>query len=340
VYFPREQGMIRRHTIMAATLSALALASCGGGDDNDNSSATPTPTTSPTPTPTASPTYTAFPLTAASEFTQTINAGLSYTGDEAGAVTLGAASTDVSNGRVRLALDPVLATGTYAVLEGTTTDTQQFKNANVVTTSAATNPEIVFRINDTTTAGKFSQLEVLNNFIKDTSTSDTGLQFANTGYAAWLRGDSTTGQKRITYSVFGYPTVATDLPKTGTASYASRVSGRLVSVTGTTTVQRVSGTATVNVNFSTGVIDVTMNLTTQAAGGGAAVAYGTFTAQGALPATSSNFNGSILTGSPLAGTIAGGFFGSQGKEIGITFAGTGTVGGAQQRLVGEIVGKK
>jgi len=119
--------MIRRHMIMSAAAATLALASCSGSDDPDPTP-TPSPTATPTPTPTASPTYTAFPLAAAAEF-GTINASISYTGDPAGAVTLGAAATDATANRVRLATSNVIATATYVINEAG--EESRFVNANV-----------------------------------------------------------------------------------------------------------------------------------------------------------------------------------------------------------------
>ncbi|WP_029728662.1 hypothetical protein [Sphingomonas sp. UNC305MFCol5.2] len=327
--------MIRRHMIMSAAAATLALASCGGSDDP---TPTPSPTPTPTPTPTASPTYTAFPLAAAAEFS-TINAATSYTGDPAGAVTLGVASTEQMTTRVRLATSNAIATATYVINENN--EESRFANANVTVQPATTVPEFVFRTDDTATAGKFSQLEFLNNTIPDKVTSNTNLALTNVSYANWWRGDSTTGAKRITNTVFGYQTVLRDMPTTGTQAYTSTVVGRLVSVSGaTTSVLRVSGTVTTSVNFSTGLVDLTLNLTTIPAAGGAPVAYANFTARGAIPAGQNQFTGSFTAGNPLSGTIAGGLFGSQAKEIGITFAATGTIGGANQNLVGVVVGKK
>jgi hypothetical protein len=329
--------MIRRHMIMSAAAATLALASCSGSDDPDPTP-TPTPTGSVTPTPTASPTYTAFPLAGAAEFA-TINSSTSYTGDPAGAVTLGVAATDASFTRVRLATSNAISTATYVINEAG--EESRFVNANVTVQPAPSATEFVFRTTDTATAGKFAQLEFLNNTIPSQVTSNTALQLTNVSYANWWRGDSTTGTKRITTSVFGYQTAVTDLPTTGTQAYTSTVAGRVVDVTGgVTTVSRLGGTVTVSVNFSTGQIDLAFNLNRTPEGGGATTAYGTFAAQGSLPTKQTLFNGSFTGGGALSGTLTGGFFGSQGKEIGISFAGTGTVGGGNQRLVGVVVGKK
>lgn len=332
--------MIRRHMIMSAAVATMALSSCGGGDDD--ATATPTPTATATPTPTSSPTYTAFPLSAATEF-NTLNAATSYTGDPtAGAVTLGVAGTESLTTRVRLATDSAIATGTYVVVENT--EESRFTTTNVTTAPTPAATEFVFRSTSTATgalAGNFSQLEFLNNTIPSQVTTDTGLAMTNVSYAAWWRGDSTVGAKRVTYTVFGYNTVTTDMPTTGTVSYASRVAGRLVGVSGSaTSVLKVSGTITTSINFATGLVNLSMALNTIPADGGAEVPYGTFTGQGAISVGNNQFTGSFTTGSPLSGTFAGALYGSAAKEVGIVFAGSGTVGAADQRLVGVVIGKR
>ena len=325
--------MIRRHIVMSAAAATVMLSGCNG--NNASPSPTPTPTATPTPTPTASPTYAAFPLAAAAEFT-TINASTNFTGDPAaGAVTLGVAGTESRSDRVRIATSNAIATATYVIREAA--EESRFVNADVTTASAAGNPEFVFRTNSTTTAGQFSQLEFLNNTIPTTVSNDASVAgLTRVSYGNWYRGDSTAGAKRLTYTVFGFPTAQNDMPTTGTQAYTVRVAGRVVNNTGgVTTINRVGGTVTVSVNFSTGLVDLTFALT-QTTAGGVTSAYANFTAQGAIPAGQSQFTGSFTTGAPLSGTFAGGFFGSQGAEIGITFAGSS----ANQRLVGDLVGKK
>ncbi|WP_066799062.1 transferrin-binding protein-like solute binding protein [Sphingomonas soli] len=324
--------MIRRHIFMSAAAATVMLSSCSGNDTK--TSPTPTPTATPTPTPTASPTYAALPLSGAAEF-MTINATTNFTGDiGAGAVTLGAAATEQRTDRVRLATSNVVSTGTFVFREAS--EETRFASATPTTPSAAANTEFVFRSDDTTTAGKFSQIEFLNNVIPTTVTSEPLFaSLTQLSYGNWYRGDSTAGQKRLTYTVFGYPTVLTDMPTSGTQAYTARVVGRIVNNAGATTVvNRIGGTVTLSVNFSTGVVNLTLDLT-QTATGGATTPYATLTASGAIPAGQNQFTGSI-TGGPLTGTIAGGFFGSQGSQIGLTFAGSGT----NIRLVGDVVGKK
>lgn len=334
--------MIRRYVILGSAAAAAVLASCSGGG-NSSSTPTPTPTGTATPTPTPTPTYTAFPLAAAAQFNM-LNATTNYTGDPtAGAVTLGLTSTENLTSRVNIAATSDLTNGTFVIDEGS--EESRFTGTNVTTPAAPTVTEFVYRLVNTATGalpGNFSQLEVLNNIGATTvETSDSLLsKLSVVSYANWWRGDSTTGQKRLTYAVWGYPTLSYDMPTTGSATYTARIVGRAVGVANNaTTLNRVGGTATVTVNFATGLVSTTLNMTTVPTSG-AETPYLTLTAQGAIPIASMQFNGSFNSGSPVTGTIAGSFYGSQGTNIGMVFGALGTINGTDTRIVGELVGLK
>lgn len=329
--------MIRRHIFMSAAAATALLSSCGGGNDDPSPTPTPSPTTSPTPTPTASPTYAALPLaaTAAAEFL-TINATTSYTGDLAGdtAITLGVAGTEMRSDRVRLATSGAIGTATTNYVIRDAAEESRFVPADLTTPAAAANPEFVFRKVSTASgaeAGNFTHLNFLNNVITGSVSSDALIaSLKQVSYGLWYRGDSTAGAKRVTTTIFGYPTVITDMPKTGTIVYNTRVAGRLVaSETGANAVTDVTGTASVSVNYSTGLVSLSFTLDGLPA----------FTAQGALPAAQNQFTGSIVSGTELSGTVAGGFFGSAASEVGLTFAASGLVDGANVRLVGVVIGR-
>jgi hypothetical protein len=334
--------MIRRYVILGSAAAAAALASCSGGG-NSSPTPTPTPTSSATPTPTPTATYTAFPLTAAAEFS-TLNATTNYTGDPAaGAVTLGVTATETFTSRVKLAATTDLTNGTFVMDEAS--EESRFTGTSVTTTAAPTVTEFVYRSVSTATgaaAGNFSQLEVLNNIGASTVvTSDSFLKSLTVlSYANWWRGDSTTGQKRLTYSIWGYPTLSYDMLTTGTATYTARIVGRAVSVNNnTTTIVRVGGTANVSVNFATGLVSTTMNLTTLPSGG-AETPYVILNAQGAIPIGQNQFSGSVTAGSGIVGTITGAFYGSKGVNLGIVFGAAGSINGIDTRVVGEVVGVK
>lgn len=344
--------MIRRSFVLTAAALTLALGACDGGEDP---APAPSPSPSPSPSPTASPTYPALPLTAATEFFS-ISSATGYTGDLAtGPVVLDAAGTDVRSDRVRLALSNNATTGTFVIREAfeesrfsataptpapspTPTSTPTYA---LVTPPSAAVTEYVFRIEDPGTPGRFAQGEFLNNTIPTLVTSDPDLALLRTSYAAWLRGDSTAGDHRITYTTFGYATVFSDMPTTGSATYSARIVGRIIRVNGTGpgTIERLGGTATFTINFATGFVTTTLTAT---AGG---TPLGTFAGTGAIPVGSNQFSGSFGAASPIPGTFVGGFYGSQGAEIAINFALQGQVPGGpgvtlDARAVGVVVGKK
>ena len=339
--------MIRRSILIASTAVVLVVAGCSGGDDGATPTPTPTSTASPSPSPTAAPTYAALPLAAAAEFF-TVSAAMSYTGDAtAGPVTLGAAGTDGFSNRVRLALQSTATTAaTTETVVREASEESRFTGADLLTVPAAGVTEYVYRESTApTTAGAFTQLELYNNTIRNPATPDTApagylTTFTRSSYAAWWRGDSTAGAKRVTYGTFGYPTVSTDLPTTGTATYTTTVAGRAViaPAAGASSVDKLTGTVTVSVNYATGLVTVTMDLSRVTAGGN--VAYGTFTGTGAIPVGSTQFTGSFGPGSTVGGTFQGVAYGSQAAELGISFALSGTVAAGDSRAVGVVLAKK
>ncbi|HEV7288415.1 hypothetical protein [Sphingomonas sp.] len=336
--------MIRRSILIASTAVVLVVAGCSGGDD-----ATPTPTPTPTPsssvTPTPSPvSYSSLPVAAntAGEFF-TVSAATSYTGDAtAGPVALGVAGTDAFSNRVRLALQgSTPATDAAQIVVRENAEETRFGTGDLLTAPVPAVTEYVYRESTApTTPGAFTQLDLLNNTVTGQVTSDTALALTRTSYAGWWRGDSTAGAKRITYGVFGYPTVTTDMPTTGTATYTVRIAGRSViaPAAGASPVDKLGGTATLSINYATGLVTLTLNLQRVTAGGN--VTYGTFTGTGAIPVGSNQFTGSFGPGSTVGGTFQGLAYGPQAGEIGISFAISGAVAAGDSRAVGVVVGKK
>lgn len=332
--------MIRRSAIIASTIAVLVVAGCSGSDDDG---ANPNPTPTPTPTASATPTYAAFPLSAVTEFFS-VSASLSYTGDAAaGPVTLGTAATDGFSNRVRFALqNTVTPAATSEVVVREAGQESRFTGADLLTAPAPTVTEYVFRETTApTTPGGFAQLDLLNNTVSATPsviTNDPALALTRSSYGGWWRGESTAGVKRATYATFGYPTVASDMPTTGTVSYTVRVAGRsVVSPTaGASADEKLGGTATLTINYATGLVTLNMTLTR----GTGAVPYGTFTGTGAIAAGNTQFTGSFGTGSAAGGTFQGLAYGTQAAEVGISFAISGAVAAGDSRAVGVVVGKK
>jgi hypothetical protein len=288
---------------------------------------------------------------AATEF-GTINSFFSFTGDLAtGPVTLGAAGSEAGTTRFRAAViaDPATAstaTGGTPVVVHENTEEGRYAAADLVVAPATTVDEYVFNNTKVTKSGTdttvvSSRSEFLNNITATKVTATPALALTRTSYTGWIRTDTgANAQTRVTYGVWGYPTVASDMLTTGSATYTARIAGRVVGVAagGTGTLTRLGGTVTITVNWATGLVTITANVTTVT--GGVETPYGTFTGNGAIAAGATQFSGSFGPASPIPGTFNGTFFGPQGSEIGVAFAGSGTVGALDTRLAGVVVGKK
>lgn len=317
--------MIRRSILIASTAVALTVAGCGGKDPKPTPTPSPSASTTPSPTPVS---YSKLPLTAATELF-TVNAAMSYTGDIAGPVTLGTAGTDSFTNRVRLALQSDVSLTTTAeevVLESS--EESRFKGTNLQVAPATTVTEYSYRTSDAAT-GKFAQLERLNNTLDKKVTTDVALARTYVSYAAWWRGDSTAGAKRVTYGTFGYPTAPNDMPNTGESTYIARVAGRVVTSpgAGASNIQKLGGTVTVRLNYATGLVNLTLNLTREDG-----TVYGTFTGTGAIPAGNNQFTGSFGPGNTFQGLA----YGPKATEVGITFA----ITGPDSRAVGVVIGRQ
>ncbi len=320
--------MIRRSILIASTAVALTVAGCGGKDPAPTPTPSPSASTTPSPTPVS---YSKLPLTAAVEMF-TVSAAMSYTGDIAGPVTLGTAGTDSFSNRVRLALQAdVTAASTTEEVVLEASEESRFKGANLLTPPGAPATgltEYAYRTSDAAT-GKFAQLERLNNTIKDKVTTDVALGRTYVSYAAWWRGESTAGAKKVTYGTFGYPTVPSDMPNTGESTYIARVAGRVVTSpgAGASNIQKLGGTVTVRLNYATGLVNLTLNLTREDG-----TVYGTFTGTGAIPAGNNQFTGSFGPGNTFQGLA----YGPKATEVGITFA----ITGPDSRAVGVVIGRQ
>lgn len=321
--------MIRRSALIASAIAVLAIAGCSGNDNDSPPTSTPTPT--PAPSSSATPTYGLFPLTAATQLFS-VTASTSYTGDPAaGPVTLGTAATDSYSNRVSFALQNIQpATDALPVVVREGPEESRFGTGDLLTAPAAGVTEYVYRDSAPAAPVTFAQLELLNNAITGSVTSDAALALTRSSYAAWWR-TNLANVTRLTYASIGYPTLTADMPTTGTISYTVRVTGRSVvsPATGASTIARLTGTASVSINYPTGLVTLTLALP----------GYGDFTGTGAIAAGNNQFTGSFGPGSTAGGTFQGIAYGPQAAEIGITFAITQS-GASSSRAVGVVIGKK
>jgi len=320
--------------------SAVVLLLAAGCSAEDGSVETPEedtaeePGTTPTP---SSPPYDAFPLKGPTSF-DTINAELSYSGVPDQAVTLGVVSTEQSSGRLRVVADTAVSNGVFGIdEEGVQT---RFSQEEMVGATSPVFEEFRFRRTSQTTLGQYWELNFLNNSLAGVRTSNRELQFDHVSYAIWSRAQSRTGTKRVTMAIWGYPTIPSDVPTQEVVDYSMAVRGRAVGVSrGATTVTALTGTVTASVNFASGQIDVNLDLS-GTTDDGERTQFGKFSGIGSYAPGQNQFTGTFTGDSPLKGTIAGGFFGAAGEEMGISFALSGVRNGIDQRIIGATLGKK
>lgn len=136
------------------------------------------------------------------------------------------------------------------------------------------------------------------------------------------------------FAVFGMPTAASAIPRTGSATYALDLMGTYL------------GTGTGSVNFGSGSYNFSGNITQMASfDGGAGInhtsASGTFQSTGTLASASNGFSGTVnLTAgsNSYSGPMGGLFFGPAAQELGGTFVASSTTSGATGIAAAPVVG--
>lgn len=135
-------------------------------------------------------------------------------------------------------------------------------------------------------------------------------------YGIWTRRDSQTGDRRRDYLLFGFPTATGDMPRTGTASYRTGVTGNLLRINpgGTGGQSEIGGSATLSANFADGTVATSLSIGRLDTGQSLGIYQGT----GTIGAN--QFSGSFTGGPHLVrGDFAGGFFGPAAREAGYAF---------------------
>jgi hypothetical protein len=162
--------------------------------------------------------------------------------------------------------------------------------------------------------------------------TSSGVALSYTLVGNWLH-PGTSGMN-IYVAVGGASTLASDMPRTGTANYTIGVGGSAVVPNGLggATGNPLNGTSTGTfaANFGTGAINTSLHLVST---GG--TDFGTFTGTGTIGSNSSGFTGTFA--GTTSSAFSGGFFGPQAAEVGMsyfigtpTFSAAGAVTGVKQ----------
>ncbi len=267
---------------------ALPLAACGDGAVNS----TPPP---PTPTPTPAPTYIKIAdLTATTTFqTAAVHWQASATG-------IAGQGADAFGNTLTVTFDP--AAGSY-VINAPGPITGSFGPAD--TDPLGTSGNVHAYVKNTPTG---------QQRLRVTLPTVGGVPLNYLIFGTFL--DGSGGVSRSWTAVGGSPTVASDMPKTGTATYTAETSANVLSG-GTVYTTTSASTASFSANFGTGAITTTLHLFGAPSGSSTATDFGTFSGTGTIAAGNPGFTGTF-TGTTGAG-FAGAFFGPQAAEMGYVY---------------------
>jgi hypothetical protein len=162
--------------------------------------------------------------------------------------------------------------------------------------------------------------------------NSAAIPLSYTVVGTWLRVNGATGISRL--AVGGSPTLASDMPKTGTASYAIGIGGGANAPGGSFALAG-NSTGTFSANFGNGTVATTLNLAGAPSGGGAVQSFGSFTGSGTITSNGPGFAGT-LTGAAANGLFSGSFFGPQAAELGFGYY----LNGADFSAAGVAVGAR
>lgn len=163
-----------------------------------------------------------------------------------------------------------------------------------------------------------------------------GVALSYTIVGSWQRPTAIPGQTDIRLAVGGVPTLASDMPRTGSATYSAAIGGSATQGT----VYSLGGTssASFSANFAGNSVTTSLTLAGTASPllGGAATSFGTFNGTGTISSSGPGFTGT-LSGNGTTGIFSGAFFGPKALEMGYDWflsggnlSAAGTVTGVKQ----------
>lgn len=313
--------MIKASLRVAAAAAGLMLSACGGGGGGSASFIPPPPQSTES-----------FPLTKSASF-ETIAGIRSYT--VPGNRTIGDFRVAGRNSGVTISYDA--AAGSYrisdAVASATFDPTQRSTSDSFDIYTAATG----------TTA---DELRLYGNSRSGGSPAGAPISLSYLSFGSWSHDDSSSGEHRDSYFLFGYPTATSDMPKSGTASYSTFVTANIVNIVPGQGESSLTGSAAFTADFGVGTVSTSLTLPLTNFGS----ATSTYGGNGAI--SGNQFSGNFTTSDDPtfnSGAFAGGFFGPSAKEMGYTFAisrgAADPYGGAALQpplswIVGAVVGTK
>lgn len=292
--------------VLAGTL--LSLAACGGSGIGVGG----TPTPPPPPPP---PNYATLSLTAAETFVATTSTRVAPFGGIAPVSLIG------RTGSFTISFDP--ASQTYTLRDGTTEAVMgpgQYQPDPETFPTPTVTPDA--RYFGSAPGSSNVSLTIFDNIRMGGKAHVAPIQLSYLSYGQWTQFTMSPPERRDTWFLIGRPTIASDMPRSGAASYSAGVKGgQLVADSGGLGVGSffpVGGTATFSADFSSGAIQT--GLTLQELSDVVPTPIGTFAGTGKIGSGTPDFAGTFTsTNSPLTGDFQGSFYGPQAKEMGYVF---------------------
>lgn len=306
---------MKRHWFAGVAIACAMLGACGGGSSSGGGSAgggssgggTPTPT--PTPTPTSSFSYSRF-----TELTGTSNfATACMEGDSSAIGTLRQPFFQVLLGDGNaISLDRSTQTWSVTAFNG---KSETFGPADVVSAPGT----LITEYRKASALGPFERY-----FVGAPDSGTVTFDYLRGGAAFLL---DPGGAPTNMFCYFGVPTIPADIPSGTTVTYTHLFpSGTVVEETPgmplpSRALSIIGGSGSISGNTTTGVLTITLNLTTRDANGGqATIGPLTGTANTEIVNGRAGFRGTLNAGGMPEYQIAGGYFGPQGREIGFAIA--------------------
>lgn len=163
----------------------------------------------------------------------------------------------------------------------------------------------------------------------------SGVALSYTILGSWGQLSTATAQSQNRLAVGGVPTIASDMPRTGSATYATAVGGAAAQGTTNYTLNA-NSSATFSANFAANSVTTSLTLAGTALPNGAAVVpFGTFNGDGTISTSGPGFTGT-LTGTGTTGAFSGAFFGPKALELGYDWF----LSGGNLSAVGTVTGVK
>lgn len=291
---------------------ALAATACGGGGEVAST---------PPPPPPATFTYTKLADMSGNRTFQT--AGVTYDPSTTGFTN---ASAQAFGSGVQVAYNAAADSYTLTAPSGTTAT---FGPAQLTQPQQAPNVLQYVVRNDSNTV-----TDVLNLIVPQTA---SGVPLSYTLIGTWGT-KLETGTPTYRVAVGGAPTLAGDMPKTGSASYAATVGGA-ARENGQGYLLSPNSTATFTANFGNGTVATTINLV-GVQGSNAPLTFGSASATGTIasdgPGFTGTFSGTAYNSQSLSGQLSGAFFGPQALEMGYAY----TLSAGDFSAVGSVTGVK